>query len=99
MILTKICDRKNQLSSVENKVSQIESEILDKQEKLKELERKLVVLLEAQERELDCIKKTQEDKADQAVKGELQLPIETYSQPQSHLKTVSEINKAAKLYD
>lgn len=99
VILTKICDRKNQLASVENKLSQIESEIRDKQEKLKELERKLVVLLEAQEHELDCIKKTQEDKADQAVKGELQLPTETYLQPQSHLKTVSEINNTAKLFD
>lgn len=99
MILSKICDRKNQLASVENKVSLIENETRDKEEKLKVLERKLVVLLEAQEHELQSIKKTQEDRADQVVKCDHSSSTETKSQPEVQLKTTSELNEATKLFD
>ena len=94
-----MCDRRNQLTSVKNKLSQIQYNINEKEEKLKVLERKLVALLEAQEHELNCIKKSQEDKTDNMIKGDLESTRESISLPEKQQKTTSEIKSAAKLFD
>ena len=51
-MLTKIADRKNELKVSENKLGQLRASKRHKDEEMKSLERKLVVLLEAQETQL-----------------------------------------------
>uniref|UniRef100_A0A7S4ID55 Response regulatory domain-containing protein n=1 Tax=Odontella aurita TaxID=265563 RepID=A0A7S4ID55_9STRA len=60
--LAKIADRKDRLKSLETKLSNLGRTRQTKNEELKALERKLVVLLEAQESQLAEIRRKQEDK-------------------------------------
>jgi hypothetical protein len=61
-LLLKISDRKNQLQLLEEKLAHIAKEKQQKEHDLRMLERKLVVLLEAQETELAAIRSRQKKK-------------------------------------
>ena len=63
-MLSKISDRKNQLKILGEKLSLLERNKRDKKESLQKLERKLVAILEAQENELNEIKRRQDEKVD-----------------------------------
>jgi len=71
--LVKISDRKNQLQSVEEKLSNLQKTKEEKEKALKILERKLVALLETQEIELAEIRRRQEKKEDLALKRKTQI--------------------------
>ena len=60
IMLQKISDRKDLLTGLEAKMQTLDRHRQAKEEELRDLERKLVVLLEEQQRELDQIKKRQE---------------------------------------
>ncbi|CAM9274089.1 unnamed protein product, partial [Hapterophycus canaliculatus] len=61
-MLGKIADRKDRLLHMEKKLATLDRTRLGKEEELRTLERKLVVLLEEQQRELDNIRRRQEKK-------------------------------------
>lgn len=61
-MITKISDRKNQLKTLEEKLSRIKLDHQSKTEELRVLERKLVALLEAQENGLGEIRRRQEQR-------------------------------------
>lgn len=71
-LLVKISDRKNQLQSVEEKLSNLQKTKEEKEKALKMLERKLVALLETQEIELVEIRRRQDKKEDLALKRKTQ---------------------------
>ncbi|KAJ8602420.1 hypothetical protein CTAYLR_001223 [Chrysophaeum taylorii] len=64
MMLAKIAERRDRLSGLEGKLSTLDHARQGKEEKLRTLERKLVVLLEEQQRELEKIKRRQEARDD-----------------------------------
>jgi hypothetical protein len=62
-MLGKIADRKERLSRAEAKLASLDRARMSKEEELRGLERKLVVLLEEQQKELDSIRQRQEKKS------------------------------------
>ncbi|GBG25573.1 Ankyrin repeat and protein kinase domain-containing protein 1 [Hondaea fermentalgiana] len=68
IMLGKIADRKERLKNLEVKLQTIDRTRQGKEEELRDLERKLVVLLEEQQQELEQIKRRQQ------TRGELALP-------------------------
>ena len=68
-MLTRIADRKDQLKGLEGKLGQIDRNRQTKEEELRVLERKLVVLLEEQQIELGDIRRRQERKGEALLKG------------------------------
>lgn len=71
-LLMKISDRKNQLQSVEEKLSRFQKNKEEKERALKILERNLVSLLETQEIELAEIRRRQDRKEDVALQRKTQ---------------------------
>lgn len=80
VMLGKIADRKERLNNLEDKLQKLDRTRQSKEEELKDLERKLVVLLEDQQVELEQIKMRQ------AKNGTLQAQDSTVgdAQPQGH---------------
>ncbi|CAM9463113.1 unnamed protein product [Chrysoparadoxa australica] len=72
VMLGKIADRKDRLQHMEKKLSTLDRLRLGKEEELRTLERKLVVLLEEQQRELENIRQRQERKGKLLLDGESQ---------------------------
>ena len=68
-MLTRIADRKDQLKGLEGKLGQIDRNRQSKEEELRVLERKLVVLLEEQQLELGDIRRRQERKGEALLNG------------------------------
>jgi len=68
IMLEKIADRKDKLKTLEDKLQSIDRTRHSKEEELRDLERKLVILLEEQQQELEEIKQRQK------ARGELLLP-------------------------
>lgn len=66
-MLIKIADRRETLKALEEKLQAIDRARQAKREELRDLERKLVVLLEEQQRELQSIKKRQERRGERMV--------------------------------
>lgn len=60
LMLSRIAERKENLEKLEVRLQQLDNQRHAKEEELKDLERKLVVLLEEQQRELLLIKQRQE---------------------------------------
>jgi CheY-like chemotaxis protein len=66
-MLVKIADRRETLTTLEGKLQTIDRARLAKREELKDLERKLVVLLETQQQELVSIRQRQERRSENVV--------------------------------
>ena len=66
-MLVKIADRRETLSTLETKLQTIDRARVAKREELKDLERKLVVLLETQQQELSSIRQRQERRSENVV--------------------------------
>ncbi|RLN97465.1 hypothetical protein BBJ28_00024013, partial [Nothophytophthora sp. Chile5] len=66
-MLTQIAQRREKLSSLEETLARVDQERLRKEEELKALERKLVLLLEEQQQELARIRKKQETRSQLAL--------------------------------
>jgi len=66
-MLVKIADRRETLSTLETKLQTIDRARIAKREELKDLERKLVVLLETQQQELSSIRQRQERRSENVV--------------------------------
>ena len=66
-MLVKIADRRETLSSLEAKLQTIDRARIAKKEELKDLERKLVVLLEQQQQELQAIRMRQERRSENVI--------------------------------
>lgn len=66
-MLVKIADRRETLTALEGKLQTIDRARLAKKEELKDLERKLVVLLEQQQQELQSIRMRQERRSENVV--------------------------------
>jgi CheY-like chemotaxis protein/alpha-beta hydrolase superfamily lysophospholipase len=64
VMLAKIADRKERLVGLEDKLQKLDRARQVKEEELRDLERKLVVLLEEQQRELELIRRRQEKKGE-----------------------------------
>lgn len=64
VMLSKIADRKERLVGLEEKLQKLDRARQVKEEELRDLERKLVVLLEEQQRELELIRRRQEKKGE-----------------------------------
>ena len=64
VMLGKIADRKDRLRILENKLQTLDRTRQSKEEELRDLERKLVVLLEEQQQELEQIKRRQETRGE-----------------------------------
>lgn len=71
-MLVKIADRRETLTSLETKLQQIDRARIAKREELKDLERKLVLLLEQQQSELQAIRMRQERRAENMVEDAVQ---------------------------
>merc|ERR1711871_491087 len=67
VMLQKIADRKDQLGSLESKLQTLDRHRQAKEEELRDLERKLVVLLEEQQKELEQIKQRQERRGERFI--------------------------------
>jgi len=67
-MLAKISDRRERLTSLEGKLASLDRARQGKEEELRTLERKLVVLLDEQQRELEAIKRRQEKKGELLLK-------------------------------
>jgi len=67
-MLSKIGDRRERLVGLENKLATLDRARQGKEEELRSLERKLVVLLDEQQRELESIKRRQEKKGEMLLK-------------------------------
>lgn len=105
-MLAKIADRKNQLKILEEKLSLLEKNKRDKKEDLQKLERKLVAILEAQENEINEIKRRQNEKVDKIARTGVFPPsssapssnvdMQTY---ESHAVAAQKKRETAKLMD
>jgi len=73
-VIMKVTDRKKQLQMLEEKISYLAKEHQSKIDELKQLERKLIVLLEAQENALTEIRIRQERKWDGMKDGKSKVP-------------------------
>ncbi|CAM9154605.1 unnamed protein product [Discosporangium mesarthrocarpum] len=69
-MLGKIADRKDRLQQMEKKLATLDRTRLGKEEELRTLERKLVVLLEEQQRELENIRRRQDKKGELLLKSQ-----------------------------
>ncbi len=67
IMLQKIADRKDQLGNLEGKLQTLDRHRQAKEEELRDLERKLVVLLEEQQKELEQIKQRQERRGERFI--------------------------------
>ena len=67
-MLSKIADRRERLNGLEGKLATLDRARQGKEEELRTLERKLVVLLDEQQRELESIKRRQEKKGELLLK-------------------------------
>lgn len=103
--MKRTAERKSQLQSVKEKLSQLSLTKDKKEHALKMLERKLVALLEAQENELDEIRRRQEHQDDAKLKKDNTKSMNTPSKSKnsSNLKTTStpalDKQKTAQLMD
>lgn len=104
-LLAKISDRKNQLKVIEEKICLLDKNKIEKRDKLKKLERKLVAILEAQENELGAIKRRQEEKIETIAKTGV-IPQRSYigdglssTNPERAAMVAHEKKQAAKLMD
>ena len=70
-MLTRIADRKDQLKGLEGKLGQLDRSRQSKEEELRTLERKLVVLLEEQQIELGDIRRRQQKKGEALLSGQV----------------------------
>eukprot|EP00948_MAST-09A_sp_MAST-9A-sp1_P002301 g2301.t1 len=71
-MLQKISDRKDLLAGLESKLQTLDRHRQAKDEELRDLERKLVVLLEEQQKELELIKKRQQKRGELFISDDLQ---------------------------
>jgi hypothetical protein len=103
-LFAKISDRKNQLKILEEKLNVLDKDKTTKSESLRNLERKLVALLEAQEHELSQIKRKQDEKIE-AIKNTGVFPprVESDCGISSNPETLALVNhekkQTAKLMD
>lgn len=101
-LLSKISDRKNQLKILEEKLSLLERNKREKKESLQKLERKLVAILEAQENELNEIKRKQDEKVDKIARTGVFPPAssgDTQMYSERNAVTTQQRLKTSKLMD
>lgn len=92
-LLTKISDRKTQLESVKDKLTQLALTKHKKEEAMMILERRLVNLLETQDNDLAEIRRRQDNKVDMAMMRKGHTPVDIQSQSKDSNTKTSTLDK------